>query len=243
MEQYLADLKRSSVGDEASSREDLLAVKHVKCALAIGASLALAAATLAVAGAAWSSARAAASPAGGAKTVGAAPRAKFPSGWVGKVKYDYTIVETGGESRKASETATVTFRHIKAKAANFYEVKVGKITWQASAEEQYDCRYSASGSRPANRYDGFLDISPSPPYKAAFASPDDLQIRVLRTCGNKTTEGDATILHPFFLLMRKTAGVPVDKKLKAITGTSNGSSTSSSGRETWKYSWSFRAIR
>ena len=144
----------------------------------------------------------------------------------------------------SSETASVTFGHIKNRGPTFWEVKVGKITWQASAEEvSIGCRYTGSGSRAANSLDAFLNLSPRLPFRAFFSSPDDLQIRVLRTCGNEAREDDATILHPFFLLFRKTAGVRVDNKLRSIVGSSNSSTTSSSGHEAWKYSWSFRAIR
>jgi hypothetical protein len=179
-----------------------------------------------------------------AATPSSSSRAKPPAGWVGQVKYDYTFVETGLETRRASETATVTLRHIKRRGPTFYEAKVGKITWQASGEElDNGCTWSGSGSRAATKYDAFLQLGSSAPYKAYWSSPDDLQIRVVRICGGESREVDQTILHPFFLLFRKTAGVAVDKKLKSIVGSSPGSTTSSSGSETWKYTWRFKAIR
>ena len=177
--------------------------------------------------------------AGGASaTTSSSQRAKPPAGWVGEIKFDYTFVQDGVESTQASETASVTLRHIKKRSAQYYEVKVGKITWQASGEDT-SCSWSGSGSRAAIPNDAFLQLSARAPWKAYWSSPDDLQIRVLRTCGSQASEVDETILHPFFVLFRKVAGVPVAKNLKSIKG----SSPRSSGGETWKYTWSFRAIR
>jgi len=201
-----------------------MAVKHLERALAAGATLALAAATVAVAG--------------------AASKPKPPSGWVGTVKYDYTIVETGLGSRQATETASVTFKRTKSRPAGYYEVKVGTITWQASAEEpDIGCRYSGSGSLAVKKNDVNFNLNGRAPYKAFFSSPADLQVRVLRTCGTETSTDDEMILHPFLLLIRKTAGVAVAKNLKTIKGSSPGSTTSASGSEQWTYNWSFKAVR
>lgn len=206
--------------------------KHLKRALAAGATVALAAATVA-----------AATPAGPDATAKKKPPPRLPSGFVGQVKFDYTM-DDSGDRRHSIATARVTFRHDTSRArggknSRSYPLKAGTLTWEASGQEaDSGCTWSGSGSRSTTKDEVFLQLVVARASKATFAAPAALHIPVTRTCPEGTSQTEQAILHPFFALFRKTAGVAINPKLRTIIG----SSSSSAGGETWTSSWSFKAV-
>jgi hypothetical protein len=169
--------------------------------------------------------------------------ARPPKAWTGQVTFDYTVDFPTQEKTHVSETAKVTLRQIANRPPGFYWVKSGRIEWSGESQEvSTGCKWTASGLRAANKYDAFFDISY---HKAFWSSPDDLAIHVTYACPPPYSpyEADVTILHPFFPLMRLTAGVRVNKKLTLIVGSSPHSETTSFGTESWTYKWSFHAAR
>jgi hypothetical protein len=176
----------------------------------------------------------------------AARPARPPKGWTGQVKFHYAINFPTQEQTDVTETANVTLRQIASRPPGFYWVKSGRIAWTGSSQEaNTGCKWTASGSRAATKYDAFFDISGRPYYKAAWSSPDDLAIHVAYSCPPPYSdyEADVTVLHPFFPLARKTAGVRVNKKMTLIAGSSPHSEKTSFGTESWSYTWSFHSTR
>jgi hypothetical protein len=151
-------------------------------------------------------------------------------------------VQTDTYEARATETAEVTLVQVKDRPGT-YQVENGTITWNASGTN-YFCTWTAAGSRAANKYDLVLQLDVSRlPYKAFFSGQDELSVPATETCPNGTSETNKLILHPFFLLGRKTEGVPVDAKLTKISGSSPGSQSDSSIHEEWTYDWSFGAVK
>jgi hypothetical protein len=170
-----------------------------------------------------------------------------PKAWAGKVKFHYTIDFPTQEETDVIDTAKVVFRQVPRRPPGFYWIRSGKIEWSGSSQETFTgCQWTNSGSRAATKYDAFFDIAGRRPhYKAEWSSPDDLTIHVTYACPPPFSpyEADVSILHPFFPLARKTAGVRVNKALTLIAGSSHYSQTTSSGTESWDYKWNFHATR
>ena len=174
----------------------------------------------------------------GGPTCGAVPRS-----WVGGSRYTYSVVQADGDKVEATETAQVTLEQIKNRPPGEYQVESGSITWEASGTDG-ECTWTSSGSRPASKYDLtlLLDLSRRP-YKADFSGQDELDVPSTRTCPDETSQSVVLLLHPFFLLGRKTGGVPVDVKLTKINGSSPGSQSGGGSSEHWDYSWAFTATQ
>jgi hypothetical protein len=205
--------------------------KNLKRALAAAATVALAAAAVA-----------AAAP---ASRDAASKRPKppaLPSGFVGQVKVEHTMDEGDGTARHSVASATFTFKRDTSRArggkySTSYGQKFGTMTWNATGSDSDGCTWSGTGSRAASKNEVFLQVTVAG-RKVSFSAPADLQIPVAIVCPAGTTQSTQAILHPFFTLMRKVAGVGAAAKFKTIAG----SSTSSASGETTISSWSFRAI-
>ena len=174
-------------------------------------------------------------------------QARPPKAWAGQVKFHYTIDFPTQEETDVTETAKVVLGHVSKRPPGFYWVRSGRIEWSGSSQEaSTGCTWTNSGSRAATKYDAFFDIAGRRPhYKAEWSSPDDLNIHVTYACPPPYSpyEADVSLLHPFFPLMRKTAGVRVNKALTLIVGSSHHSETTSFGTESWDYTWKFHSIR
>lgn len=205
--------------------------KHLRRAVTAGATIALAAAAVA-----------AAAPAGPSATAKKKPAPRLPNGFVGQVNFDYTM-DSNGDRRRSTATAKVTFRRDTSrvrggKKSTSYVLKAGTLTWEASGDEaDSGCTWAGAGSRSTVKNEVFLQLVVRRRSKATFSSPADLHIPATMTCPDRTYQSEQVILHPFFALFRKTAGVAINAKLRTIVG----SSSSSAGGETWTSRWSFKA--
>jgi hypothetical protein len=167
----------------------------------------------------------------------------LPSGFVGQVKVEHTMNEGDGTTRHSTASATMTFKRDTSRArggkySTSYGQKSGTMTWQATGSDSGGCTWSGSGSRAASKNEVYLQVTVRG-RKVSFAAPADLQIPVAIVCPDSTSQSTQAILHPFFSLMRKTAGVGAALKFKTVAG----SATSSANGETLVSSWSFRAIK
>jgi len=166
-----------------------------------------------------------------------------PRRWTGGSRFSYRIQQADSDDMtQATETAEVTLVRLKGRPGT-YQVETGTITWEASGKS-HGCTWTAAGSRAATKYDLVLELDIARlPYKAVFSGQDDMLVPATETCPDQTSEGPELVLHPFFLLGRKTAGVPVDAKLTKISGSSPSSQGGASPDEQWTYDWSFEAAR
>jgi hypothetical protein len=164
---------------------------------------------------------------------------KYPKRWKGQSSYTYTNDQTGVQKEQVKETTTVVLNPLKGQGrVGQYQSASGTITWTVSGSDSRGCSWTGSGSRKINTYDLFLQLDISrKPYKAHFSGQDSLPVSVTTTCPDGTRQTNEDLVHPFFLLGRKTGGVPVNTKLTKIAGSSPGSQGSSQ----WTYTWSFAA--
>lgn len=185
--------------------------------------------------------------AGSARVEAAKKPPRPPKAWAGQVKFHYTVDFPTQEETDVTETAKVLLRQVPNRPPGFYWVKSGRIEWSGSSQDvNTGCKWTESGFRATTKYDAFFDIAGRRPhYKAEWSSPDDLAVHVTYACPPpyQPYDADVTIGHPFFPLARKTAGVPIDKALTLIVGSSPYSETTSSGTMSRTYKWSFHAIR
>jgi hypothetical protein len=167
----------------------------------------------------------------------------LPRRWTGGSRLSYRMQQADSDDmRQATVSADVTLVQVKGRPGT-YQVESGTITWEASGRS-HGCTWSAAGSRAATRYDLVLELDIAKlPYKAVFSGQDDMLVPATETCPDETSESPELVLHPFFLLGRKTAGVPVDAKLTKITGSSPSSQGGASAGEQWTYDWSFEAVK
>ena len=176
-------------------------------------------------------------------TKGSVGTIKFPRRWKGRSSYTYSMNQVGVQKVQAKETATVVLREVKGQGrSGQYEVESGAITWTTSGSDNSGCTWTGSGSHKMNTTELFLQLDISrKPYRAVFAAQDSLTAPVTMTCPDGTRQTDQQLLHPFFLLGRKTGGVPVNAKLTKIAGSSPGSQNAGGSKQQWKYNWSFAA--
>jgi hypothetical protein len=127
-----------------------------------------------------------------------------------------------GNYQQITETAKVTLNQIRDWPLGRYQVESGSINWKASGLDGGGCTWTATGSRAANEDDMLMTLDLSKPYKAHFFAQDSITVHVTSTC---TEPCDSWLAHPFALLSRETAGVPVGAKLKKISGSSPGSAS------------------
>lgn len=182
----------------------------------------------------------------------ATPAARPPARWTGTVNTSYEGADSTAQQR-AKITVTVTLGHVtkgpQARNPWVYVSNAGTIRWSASGSSE-SCTWTSSGSRRIDRLDLFLELSRDavkPRVRAKFAAPNQLVVEATETCTygakTETTQTKHDIGHPFAVLGRITAGVPVDNRLTSIRGSKSGSQTIGSGTNRWQSTWSLASRR
>jgi hypothetical protein len=153
----------------------------------------------------------------------AAPKPKLPKRWQATAFYTYSYK---GDDATAQQTvsASVVLTPVRVRGwTNMYEVSSGTIKFDSTTTTSDGCTQTSSGSFPATKYLLTLQLDLSRRPRATFSGSEGaaptLQT-VTITCPDGTTSQSQSggVENPFYMLVRHTAGFPVNKSLTRIAG-------------------------
>jgi hypothetical protein len=158
--------------------------------------------------------------------VAAAPAAKVPKRWHGTALYTYTYTGDDG-SVQQTMNASVVLVPVRVRGwTNTYQVSTGTIKWDYKQQTSDGCTLTSSGSYRATKYHLVLQLQlqrgrrPRAFFSGQEGGASDYPTATI-TCPDGTSETTTLgsgIGNPFFMLTRKTAGVPVKAALTKIAG-------------------------
>ena len=153
----------------------------------------------------------------------AAPKPKLPKRWRATAVYTYTYQ---GDDWTAQQTvsASVVLTPVRARGwTDMYQVSSGTITYDNTQKTSDGCTQTSSGSFPASKYLLTLQLDLSRRPRASFsgsegAAPTPTTVTI--TCPDGTTSQSQSggVENPFYMLVRHTAGFPVNASLTRISG-------------------------
>jgi hypothetical protein len=151
----------------------------------------------------------------------AAPKPKLPKRWRGTAVYTntYTSDDSSGQ-----QTVTASVVLVPAKCwTSTYQVSSGTIKFDDTEKTSDGCTQQSSGSFPASKYLLTLQLDLSRHPRATFsgsegAAPTPTTVTI--TCPDGTTSQTQSggVENPFYMLVRHTAGFPVNMSLTRIAG-------------------------
>jgi hypothetical protein len=155
-------------------------------------------------------------------SIGAAvPKPKVPKRWSATAVYTYTYQ---GDEGSAQQTVSASVVLVPVKGwTSSYQVKSGTIKFDNTTKTSDGCTQTSSGSFPASKYLLTLQLDLSRRPRASFSGSEgaapSLQT-VTITCPDGTTSQNESggVENPFYMLVRHTAGFPVNKSLTRIVG-------------------------
>src|SRR5262245_1462106 len=153
----------------------------------------------------------------------AAAKPKLPKRWRATAVYTYTYQGDEGSAQQ-TVSASVVLVPVRARGwTNMYQVSSGTIKFDTTQETSDGCTQTSSGSFPASKYLLTLQLDLSRRPRASFSGSEGaapaLQT-VTITCPDGTTSQSQSggVENPFYMLVRHTAGFPVNASLTKISG-------------------------
>jgi hypothetical protein len=153
----------------------------------------------------------------------AAPKPKLPKRWLATAVYTYNYQ---GDDATAQQTvnASVVLLPVRRRGwTNMYEVSSGTIKYDSTTTTSDGCTQTSSGSFKASKYLLTLQLDLSRRPRASFsgsegAAPSPTTVTI--TCPDGTTSQSESggVENPFYMLVRHTAGFPVNASLTKIAG-------------------------
>jgi hypothetical protein len=153
----------------------------------------------------------------------AAPKPKLPKRWLATATYTYAYKDAEQDARQTVSASVVLVPVRRRGWPNMYEVLSGTIKYDNTLRTSDGCTQTSSGSFRASKYLLTLQLQLPPRPRATFsgsegAAPAPTTVTI--TCPDGTTSQSQSggVENPFYLLVRHTAGFPVNASLTRISG-------------------------
>ena len=151
----------------------------------------------------------------------ATPKPKVPKRWRATAVYTYTYKD---DEQSAQQTVSASVVLVPVRGwTNTYQVSSGTIKFDNTTTTSDGCTQASSGSVPASKYLLTLQLALSRRPRATFsgsegAAPAPQTVTI--TCPDGTTSQSQSggVENPFYMLVRHTAGFPVNTSFTKISG-------------------------
>jgi hypothetical protein len=156
-------------------------------------------------------------------TGAATPKPKLPKRWRGTAVYTYTYQGDDSSVEQTVSASVVLVPVLRRGWTNMYEVSSGTITYDDTQKTSDGCTQTSSASFQASKYLLTLQLELSRRPRASFSGSEGAAptpTTVTMTCPDGTTSQSQSggVENPFYMLVRHTAGFPVNASLTKISG-------------------------